>query len=57
MMINEKTMIKAVTCGLVSKFCIHLETTLNFLMGRTAEGRPSTEAGISWYISVSELDL
>lgn len=56
-MVNVKTMIKAVTCGLVSKFPIHLDTTLNFLMGWTAEGQPSTEAGISGYISVSELDL
>lgn len=56
-MVNVKTMIKAVTCGLVGKFPIHLDTTFNFLMGWTAEGQPSTEAGISQHISVSELDL
>ena len=53
MMVNVKTMIKAVTCGLVSKFRINLDTTLNFLMGWKTEGQPSTEAGISRYISVS----
>jgi hypothetical protein len=57
MMVNVKTMIKAVTCGLVSKFPIQLDTTLNFCMGWTAGGQPSTEAGISRYIGVSELDL
>jgi hypothetical protein len=57
MMVNVKTMIKAVTCGLVSKFPINLDITLNFLMGCTAEGQPSTKAGISRHISLSELDL
>jgi len=56
-MVNVKTMIKAVTCGLVSKFPIHPDTTLNFLMGWIAEGQPSTEAGISRYISLSEPQL
>jgi hypothetical protein len=50
-------MIKALTCGLVSKFAIHLDTALVFLLGWTAEGQPSTEAGISRYICVSELGL
>jgi hypothetical protein len=41
-MLNVKTMIIAVTC-LVSKFPIHLNKTVNFLMGWTAEGQPATE--------------
>lgn len=58
MMVNVKTMIKAVTCGLVGKFHIHLDTTLNFLVGWTAEGQPSTEAWISRYLSgVSDTGL
>lgn len=57
MKVHVKTMIKALTSSLVSKFVIHLDAALVFLLGWTAEGQPSTEAGIYWYICVSKLDL
>jgi hypothetical protein len=57
MMVNVKSMIRAVTCGSVIKFPIHYDTTVNFLVGWTTQGQPSTEAGISWFIGVSELGV
>lgn len=50
---NVKSMLKAVTCGLVIKFPIHHDTTVNLLVGWTTQGQPSVEA----VISCSELDL
>jgi hypothetical protein len=63
-MVNVKTMIIAVTC-LVSKFPVHLDTAVNFLMGWTADGQPATEeqgllgtsACLNWTCSAPALSV